>query len=99
MIRSCILLVKRQTQVLLVSGMFSTEATFVLTGSIRAGFPSSEHIIRKHPSIQGCLMFGRSEFQTGIIIEPVAAKAFDPKDLNKLAEFRNEIWLVALLFQ
>ncbi len=44
-------------------------------------------------------MFGRSEFQTGIIIEPVAAKAFDPKDLNKLAEFRNEIWLVALLLQ
>ncbi len=37
-------------------------------------------------------MFGRGELQTGIIIEPIKEKAFDPKDLKKLAEFRNEIW-------
>lgn len=37
-------------------------------------------------------MFGREQFQTGIIIEPIPEKVFDPKDLEKLAAFRNEVW-------
>lgn len=52
---------------------------------------ATEQIISMHPIIQACVMFGRGEYQTGIIIELVAAKSFDPKDLSKLAEFRNEI--------
>lgn len=52
----------------------------------------TEHLISKDPAIKGCLMFGRGEFQTGIIVEPVEAKAFNPRDLERLAQFRNDIW-------
>ena len=43
-------------------------------------------------------MFGSGQFQTGVLVVPVDAKKFDPKDQEKLTAFRNEIWYVVLLF-
>ena len=37
-------------------------------------------------------MFGREQFQAGILIEPIPEKAIDPRDNEQLAAFRNEIW-------
>ena len=57
-----------------------------------------ETIIANHPLVRACVMFGRAKFQTGIVIEPAPERKFDPKDEAKLAEFRNEIWLVHHLY-
>jgi hypothetical protein len=40
-------------------------------------------------------MFGRGRFNPGVVIDPKPEFAFDPKDQEKLAEFRTEIWYVA----
>ena len=42
--------------------------------------------------ISSALIFGRGRFQAGVLIEPVAEGTFDPKDLDRLAVFRNLIW-------
>jgi hypothetical protein len=41
-------------------------------------------------------MFGRGQFEAGILVQPVPERAFDPSDEKKLEEFRNEIWSVPL---
>ena len=44
------------------------------------------------PRIASALMFGRGQFQNGVLIEPKPSFTFDPGDEEKLAEFRNAIW-------
>ncbi|KAF8878687.1 hypothetical protein CPB84DRAFT_1793984, partial [Gymnopilus junonius] len=51
-----------------------------------------ENMLNQDPHVQSSVMFGRGEFQAGIIVEPKADFKFDPSDENKLAEFRNKIW-------
>ncbi|PPR02158.1 hypothetical protein CVT26_012119 [Gymnopilus dilepis] len=51
-----------------------------------------ENMLNQDPHVQSSVMFGRGEFQAGVIIDPKAEFKFDPSDENKLAEFRNKIW-------
>ena len=37
-------------------------------------------------------MFGRGQFQNGVIVDPRKEFAFDPKDEMRLAKYRNAIW-------
>jgi hypothetical protein len=37
-------------------------------------------------------MFGRGKFHAGILIEPTPGHKFDPTDVERLSQFRNEIW-------
>jgi hypothetical protein len=37
-------------------------------------------------------MFGRGQFNAGVIIDPVPERAFDPEDINELNKFRQDIW-------
>lgn len=39
-------------------------------------------------------MFGRGQFQAGVIIDLKAEFKFNPTNEKKLAEFRNKIWSV-----
>jgi len=44
--------------------------------------------------VQSSVMFGRGQFQVGVLVDPKAEFKFDPTDEVKLAEFRNMIWFV-----
>lgn len=39
-------------------------------------------------------MFGRARNQPGVLLELKPEYAFDPKDEDALAKFRNKIWYV-----
>ncbi|EPQ58591.1 acetyl-CoA synthetase-like protein, partial [Gloeophyllum trabeum ATCC 11539] len=51
-----------------------------------------EAILCTDPLISNAVMFGRGKFHAGVIVEPVPAQRFDPSDLERLAEYRNQIW-------
>ncbi|KAK0207554.1 NRPS-like enzyme [Armillaria fumosa] len=38
--------------------------------------------------IAAAVMFGRSKFQSGVLIQPTPDEAFDPRDITRLAEYR-----------
>lgn len=42
--------------------------------------------------VETCLMFGRSRFNAGVLVDPKPECRFDPKDEARLTEFRNVIW-------
>ena len=54
----------------------------------------SEALLNLDTHIAHCLMFGRGQFNAGVLVEPKAESKFDPQDTKKLAEFRNIIWYV-----
>lgn len=56
-----------------------------------------ENIINQDPHVQSAVMFGRGEFNAGILVDPAPGCAFDPSDPAKLEKFRNDIWLALLL--
>ena len=47
--------------------------------------------------VRASLMFGRGQFQAGILVDPMPEYRFDPTDDQKLAEFRNVIWYVKVV--
>ncbi|KAF9553317.1 acetyl-CoA synthetase-like protein [Agrocybe pediades] len=52
-----------------------------------------ESMLNQDPHVQSSIMFGRGQFQAGVIIDPKPEFKFDPdEDQEKLAEFRNKIW-------
>jgi len=51
-----------------------------------------ENILNTDQHVKFALMFGRSKFNAGVIIDPNPQYQFDPSDIEKLAMFRNEIW-------
>ncbi|TDL22741.1 acetyl-CoA synthetase-like protein [Rickenella mellea] len=51
-----------------------------------------ERIISQHPNVRGCIIFGRSQLQAGLLVHPVDDKSFDPTDLARRASFIREIW-------
>ena len=51
-----------------------------------------EAIINGHPYVRAAIMFGRAQFQAGVLIDPIDEKKIDPENLTQLAKFRNEIW-------
>ncbi|KAJ7233038.1 hypothetical protein C8J57DRAFT_1090832 [Mycena rebaudengoi] len=51
-----------------------------------------ENMLNQDPHVLSSVMFGRGQFQAGVIVDPKPAFKFDPSDSIKLAEFRNLIW-------
>ncbi|KAK7472205.1 hypothetical protein VKT23_000327 [Stygiomarasmius scandens] len=51
-----------------------------------------ESIMNQDPHVTASVMFGHGRFQAGILIEPTQEEQFDPRDQQKLSEFRNKIW-------
>ncbi|EPS94433.1 hypothetical protein FOMPIDRAFT_1038850 [Fomitopsis schrenkii] len=51
-----------------------------------------ENMLNQDPHVQSSVMFGRGQFQAGILVDPKPPYKFDPVDETKLAEFRNLIW-------
>lgn len=51
-----------------------------------------EAILNQDSHVRASLMFGRGQFQAGILVDPKPECRFDPTDDQKLAEFRNVIW-------
>ena len=43
-------------------------------------------------------MFGRAQFQAGLLVDPIDSEKFDPADEEKLVAFRNKIWCVLCNF-
>ncbi|KZT73709.1 acetyl-CoA synthetase-like protein [Daedalea quercina L-15889] len=51
-----------------------------------------ETMMNQDQHVQACVMFGRGQFQAGILVEPKPEYSFDSSDEAKVAEFRNKIW-------
>ncbi|TFY63805.1 hypothetical protein EVG20_g6168 [Dentipellis fragilis] len=51
-----------------------------------------EAILKQDLHVKGCLMFGRSQFQAGVLVEPAEGHEIDASDLVQQAAFRNLIW-------
>ncbi|KAF8195302.1 hypothetical protein K438DRAFT_1968611 [Mycena galopus ATCC 62051] len=51
-----------------------------------------ENLLNQDPHVLSCVMFGRGQFQAGVIVDPKPEFKFDPADSTALAEFRNKIW-------
>ncbi|KAK0447907.1 uncharacterized protein EV420DRAFT_1713021 [Desarmillaria tabescens] len=51
-----------------------------------------ESMLNQDPHVSAAVMFGRGQFQAGVLVEPKPQFAFDPADETKLANFRNLIW-------
>ncbi|KAJ7245422.1 hypothetical protein C8J57DRAFT_1361868 [Mycena rebaudengoi] len=51
-----------------------------------------ESILNQDPHVLSSVMFGRGQFQAGVLVDPKPAYKFDPSDSAKLAVFRNLIW-------
>ncbi|KAJ7600479.1 NRPS-like enzyme [Mycena floridula] len=51
-----------------------------------------ETMLVEDPSVDSALMFGRQQFQPGVIITPSPEEVFDPADKQRLEEYRNKIW-------
>ncbi|KAL7278799.1 hypothetical protein ACG7TL_007808 [Trametes sanguinea] len=49
-----------------------------------------EAIVLQDPHVHAAIMFGQGREQNGILIQP--REPFDPRDAEKLEEFRNTIW-------
>ena len=52
----------------------------------------AEKILMGDPHVNGAIMFGRSRFNVGVLVNPKERYAFDPSDEKKLSEFRSLIW-------
>ena len=55
---------------------------------------SPEGVLSGDPHIEYAVMFGRGQFNPGVIIDPKPEFAVDPEDQEGLAEFRNKVWCV-----
>jgi hypothetical protein len=51
-----------------------------------------EDILNADPHVQAAVIFGAGRFNAGVIIDPRPPHKFDPKEEEKLIEFRNKIW-------
>ncbi|KAK0199436.1 NRPS-like enzyme [Desarmillaria ectypa] len=51
-----------------------------------------EAVLIADKGIAAAVMFGRSKFQPGVLIQPTPDEAFDPSDATRLAEYRTNIW-------
>ncbi|TFY68026.1 hypothetical protein EVJ58_g1265 [Rhodofomes roseus] len=51
-----------------------------------------ESILNQDPHIASCVMFGRGQFQAGVLVDPVLDHRPLPLDERQLAEFRDKIW-------
>lgn len=57
----------------------------------------AESMICEHPLVQAAMMFGRAQFQAGVLVDPVEGRRFDGADLKELNAFRDEIWCAILI--
>lgn len=49
------------------------------------------------PLVSGVVVFGRGKPQVGMLIEPKADYAVDPKDEDAVIEFRRKLWQALLV--
>ncbi|PBK96038.1 acetyl-CoA synthetase-like protein [Armillaria gallica] len=49
-------------------------------------------MLNQDPHVSAAVMFGRGQFQAGVLVEPKPQFALDPGDETKVANFRNLIW-------
>ncbi|THH28219.1 hypothetical protein EUX98_g5965 [Antrodiella citrinella] len=65
----------------------------IVLGSAEKIVPlAQENYLQSLPFISGAIMFGRGRIQPGVLLEPKPDYAFDPKDTEALAKFRNQVW-------
>ena len=57
----------------------------------------TEKILMCDPHVGGAVMFGRSKFFCGVLVQP--EHAFDPEDHEKMDEFLGLIWCEMRFFQ
>ncbi|PBK62268.1 NRPS-like enzyme [Armillaria solidipes] len=53
---------------------------------------NAEAVLTGDKRIAAAVMFGRSKFQPGVLIQPTGDEIFDPRDVTRLAEYRTNIW-------
>ncbi|CCM06250.1 uncharacterized protein FIBRA_08499 [Fibroporia radiculosa] len=51
-----------------------------------------EDALCRDPHVKGAVMFGRGKLHNGVIIDPKPEYAFDPSDIPRLEQFRNDVW-------
>ncbi|KIM81361.1 hypothetical protein PILCRDRAFT_821447 [Piloderma croceum F 1598] len=51
-----------------------------------------ENILNQDPHVRSSVMFGRGQFNAGVLIDPAPEHIFDPAQGTLLGEFRNKIW-------
>ncbi|KIM91772.1 hypothetical protein PILCRDRAFT_83846 [Piloderma croceum F 1598] len=51
-----------------------------------------ESILNIDPHIQGAVIFGQGKLNAGVVIDPRLPYKFDPRDEDKLNDFRDKIW-------
>ncbi|KAF8990609.1 hypothetical protein BDQ17DRAFT_1433645 [Cyathus striatus] len=51
-----------------------------------------ENILNQDPHVTASVMFGRGNFQAGVLIDPKPEFNFDPQNEKELEKFRNSIW-------
>ncbi|THH03024.1 hypothetical protein EW145_g6597 [Phellinidium pouzarii] len=51
-----------------------------------------EAMLCRDSLVHGAIMFGRSRFHCGVLVQPKIPFSFDPVDTKKVIEFRNLIW-------
>jgi hypothetical protein len=44
------------------------------------------------PHIQGAVIFGHGKMNAGVVIDPRLPYKFDPRDEDKLDDFKDKIW-------
>jgi hypothetical protein len=49
-------------------------------------------MMNQDPHVAASVMFGRGQFQAGILVEPQPQYRFNPANLELLEDFRNRIW-------
>ena len=52
--------------------------------------------MKTDPHVEACVMFGRSRFNAGVLIDPKPEFKFDPNDEARLSKFRSMIWYAFL---
>ena len=84
-IKSCIPLARKPTPGLSVGGAAQARHRILMAND-------AEKILMGDPLVNGAIMFGRSRFNVGVLVNPKERYAFDPSDEKKLSEFRSLIW-------
>jgi hypothetical protein len=51
-----------------------------------------ETILCQDHHVRSAVMFGRGQFQNGVIVDPRKGFVFDPNDEMRLVKYRNAIW-------
>ncbi|SJL11225.1 uncharacterized protein ARMOST_14628 [Armillaria ostoyae] len=77
---------------LISSSRYRKMTSAYLVSSTQKSMALMQSMLNQDPHVSAAVMFGRGQFQAGVLVEPKPQFAFDPADETKLANFRNQIW-------